>query len=767
MAIKVGDRVKIEGLQRRPDLNGTEGWVLRQVNARWGIALDAGSEAIAVRPCNLVVIESPAFISVETQTMQRKAIIRRLPSNLWVRTWSFLEMAQDSVVVTTLWDTSFYAGDGEGPMTIMTAEYSIASGSCIIDTGSSIQRMNPRMLGWEFMPQQMEKELAPSRDASLLFIEGQEFCTHQLETYLNCEHTSHGTCFEIGFTPATTSLSKHDGSARFLAASGAGNPYHRMPVSVAARSVTAGWIACACAVRAPLSSYQLRLITSQGATTLYRLPAEPKLIKVSEDKILVWCVNGEAGITQVTDEHVARRSFSTLSEVPMMMMTWIGSPKCSKYVPVCQATSLSDKKCAFLLESGDVQIRQYNAPDRLSDIPSCMIEGLKAERMALSKNMLVTLEEFGSLKNACVVRRLHGTGATVLQVIRATRSGKFSGEYIYHVMFKPHSLDIDRARKRNAPKAADVMQKAHRPEEGLGIPQGGADNMRYDDDSDHYNQVFDVVEFDQHDERFGAEDNSGLEVPAAIPPAEAEGIVRAQWEAHVESKIEQSINPASAQSRQTIECLVLAFSRHPRSFDTALFNSQLGKLMKEDNAEIQPSWAKGAKVLVPGLTAETWAQATPSLELGPYHAVVLAGDEAEVMSTLQSLGRQRPRLKASKPVQTVEVPLDISDFCEATDSNVSMNAITSEHGSLSVLSSEAQTGGSSTGYELLARTEWLSAVKNAVTSVQVVHLPVAGLMIHEAPSPMVTPRSEVIASDPGRVSATGLSSINPRHFCNP
>ena len=186
--------------------------------------------------------------------------------------------------------------------------------------------------------------------------------------------------------------------------------------------------------------------------------------------------------------------------------------------------------------------------------------------------------------------------------------------------------------------------------------------------------------------------------------------------------------------------------------------------MREENAEIQPSWAKGAKVLVPGLTAETWAQDTPSLELGPYHAVVLPGDESEVMSTLQSLGRQRPRLKASSPAQTVTAPLDISVFREATDSNISVKAFASEPESLSVLSSEAQTGSSSTGYEMLARIEWLRAVKDAVTSVQVVHLPVVGLMIHEAPSPMVTPRSEVTASDPGKTSTAGISSTNPRFF---
>lgn len=84
--------------------------------------------------------------------------------------------------------------------------------------------------------------------------------------------------------------------------------------------------------------------------------------------------------------------------------------------------------------------------------------------------------------------------------------------------------------------------------------------------------------------------------------------------------------------------------------------------------------------------------------------------------------------------------------------------------SISELTSDAETGSSSAGYDALARIEWLKAVKDAVQTAQVVHLPVVGLYVHQAAPPAITPRSEVAATDPGVASAGGHTLINPRRF---
>ena len=49
--------------------------------------------------------------------------------------------------------------------------------------------------------------------------------------------------------------------------------------------------------------------------------------------------------------------------------------------------------------------------------------------------------------------------------------------------------------------------------------------------------------------------------------------------------------------------------------------------MPELGEEIQPAWANGAKVLVPGLTQELWNNTAVDISLGSYHGLICPGDQ--------------------------------------------------------------------------------------------------------------------------------------------
>lgn len=143
---------------------------------------------------------------------------------------------------------------------------------------------------------------------------------------------------------------------------------------------------------------------------------------------------------------------------------------------------------------------------------------------------------------------------------------------------------------------------------------------------------------------------------AMIAPPEAAAVVAERWATGVEwLTTRQSCTNGDALPRSEVnrrDILVLEFSRDPQSFDEVLLHTSLAHDMQAAGVDVQPSWANGAKIFVEGLRPDMLEEAR--LELKPRHVVVYEGDEAYVLSALDSLpSKARPRLKPSAPAAVV------------------------------------------------------------------------------------------------------------------
>jgi len=98
---------------------------------------------------------------------------------------------------------------------------------------------------------------------------------------------------------------------------------------------------------------------------------------------------------------------------------------------------------------------------------------------------------------------------------------------------------------------------------------------------------------------------------------------------------------------------MLTFSRHKEELELALLSSGPAMTAKIMGIELQPSWAKGAKVFVDNIGPEHFDQ-----DLGPMNVVLHEADEAELFKALEELPWNIKKLKAG--VGKSHLPTDLS-----------------------------------------------------------------------------------------------------------
>ena len=121
------------------------------------------------------------------------------------------------------------------------------------------------------------------------------------------------------------------------------------------------------------------------------------------------------------------------------------------------------------------------------------------------------------------------------------------------------------------------------------------------------------------------------------------------------------------------QLLVICLGRHPCNAVSAIVNSELGRNLKAHGFDPQPAWARGAVVLVAGLSHDVFGKMDFSEgelqsadDLKPYHVICRPEDETKVLACLKGLPyKKRPRLKKTTLVQ-VCWPLDLADVEDAS-----------------------------------------------------------------------------------------------------
>lgn len=234
------------------------------------------------------------------------------------------------------------------------------------------------------------------------------------------------------------------------------------------------------------------------------------------------------------------------------------------------------------------------------------------------------------------------------------------------------------------------------------------------------------------------------ESPARIEPDEARTVVEVQQE----STISHDRIPSSVAE---LACVV-TFHRTPEALDRALGQSDLGRRLREMGQTLKPAWAHGAKILVEGLTEETWTRACQdaglTLNLRPGDVVLPTNALTNILGEIQKIPHSsRPRLKAGKEV--ISIP-DLSHFADLSDRPGPSSSVSfSQDSSLSSDASE---------------TGWLAFIDGLRD--KILHVPIPSgytslTFVHQPEEAPVTPRSMVTESDSANA---GVNLVNPRVY---
>jgi hypothetical protein len=235
------------------------------------------------------------------------------------------------------------------------------------------------------------------------------------------------------------------------------------------------------------------------------------------------------------------------------------------------------------------------------------------------------------------------------------------------------------------------------------------------------------------------------ESPAKIEPDEARAVVEVQQA----STISHDRIPSDVAE---LACVV-TFHRTPEALDRALGQSDLGRRLREMGQTLKPAWAHGAKILVEGLTEETWTRACQdaglTLNLRPGDVVLPANALTNILGEIQKIPRSsRPRLKAGKEV--ISIP-DLSHFADLSDNRPGPSSSVSFIQDSSLSSDASETG-------------WLAFIDGLRDKIQNVPIPsgyTSLTFVHQPEEAPVTPRSMVTESDSANA---GVNLVNPRVY---
>ena len=121
------------------------------------------------------------------------------------------------------------------------------------------------------------------------------------------------------------------------------------------------------------------------------------------------------------------------------------------------------------------------------------------------------------------------------------------------------------------------------------------------------------------------------------------------------------------------QLLVICLGRHPCDAVSAIVNSELGRNLKAHGFDPQPAWARGAVVLVAGLSLDVFgkmdfseAELQSADDLKSYHVICRPEDETKVLACMRGLRyKKRPRAKKITLVR-LYWPLDLADVGDAS-----------------------------------------------------------------------------------------------------
>jgi hypothetical protein len=256
---------------------------------------------------------------------------------------------------------------------------------------------------------------------------------------------------------------------------------------------------------------------------------------------------------------------------------------------------------------------------------------------------------------------------------------------------------------------------------------------------------------------------SHAESAAVISAAEAARIVGEQWASFVEHRVQGAPAPGS----HVITALVLTLGRHPNALDATLRRSGPGQRMALEGADPVPRWANGAKILVPGLTADAWNACGGPVQLAPFHVVALPEDVAEVMASLSDLGNRRPRPKPGTAPLPVEIPTTalFQDISMGTASSGAMAPAAPavqelQDGACHVSDVSSSTVPTSHMGDEVVLAAWRHALLKGAKAIHPVHLNVRHTFLEPPENPVITPRSDYTASAPAAPEAPQVA--NPR-----
>lgn len=158
--------------------------------------------------------------------------------------------------------------------------------------------------------------------------------------------------------------------------------------------------------------------------------------------------------------------------------------------------------------------------------------------------------------------------------------------------------------------------------------------------------------------------------PAYVPEHEAAKVVNQQWAGHVEHLMVRG-NMESGQhlgaTTHTKKCVLLEFSRHPQELEYALLTSSVADAARSQGIEIQPEWARGAKIFVKGFGPDQLDEPLANGQLKPWHVIVYESDEADLHAALQCLP---VRVKKLKPgIGRSIVPQELSLMSVSSEGN--------------------------------------------------------------------------------------------------
>jgi hypothetical protein len=151
---------------------------------------------------------------------------------------------------------------------------------------------------------------------------------------------------------------------------------------------------------------------------------------------------------------------------------------------------------------------------------------------------------------------------------------------------------------------------------------------------------------------------------AALSPEEAAEIAGEQWASWVQHR---AWDAALGGEHLPAKIVILRFSRYERALDDVVLESEVAKRAAMQGADLCPTWARGAKVLLADVGPELFDQ-----DLEHFNVVVKEEDETELLRELEEkLPHRQRQLKAGSGRSMVPDKLSLFNVSQGDASSSS------------------------------------------------------------------------------------------------